>query len=255
MVDIPPLAAHPPLAHDVAAHRGSPVRYAFPDNSIAAIESASQSSIPFIEIDVRLSQQGDLFLFHDGSLKSSNSFSPARLHGLPIGSLSREQRSEVFLDRNRSLTIPTFEAALSAMQTGSGALQVDLKGESDQLALRVLEVAQSMGLMSRVLIQVRSPDRVAIIRKSFPEARILARCVSPEALQIAIAQRVEYVELERWISSEAISAAHRAGIKVLINLATSRLDESASWEYFRSRGVDSIMSDRAAEHNASTPNR
>lgn len=255
MVDIPPLVAQRPLARVVAAHRGPPMHGDLPDNSLAAITSSVQHKIPFIEVDVRLSHEGELFLFHDGSLTPGNSFSPSRLHGRPIQSLSHEERSEAFLNKERSLAIPSFESALSAIREGSSSLQVDLKGESDALVRQVIETAQSMGLLSRVLVQVRNPERVAMLRKSFPAARILARCLSPHDLKSAIAQQVEFVELERWISSDAIADAHRAGIQVLINVATSRLDESATWEYFRSRGVDSITSDRAAEHLLVTPLR
>jgi hypothetical protein len=66
-----------------------------------------------------------------------------------------------------------------------------------------------------------------------------------EDLKSALRYNVEFVELEQWISSDGIALAHASQANVLINLAGSRLDEPQTWQYLRSRGVDSITTDRA----------
>jgi glycerophosphoryl diester phosphodiesterase len=253
MVDVGPLARTQPIDCLVTAHRGALKREAdglgkFPDNSLPALAASVANGIPLVEVDVRLSDEGELFLFHDGSLSSSNSYSPSHLHGVPIARLTRAERAPVWLDASNQVAIPTLDEALTVVARSSTALQLDFKGESDTLVFAALELVVKRGMLSQVVLQIRSPERVARIKQRYPTARILARCVTFEQLQRVLTVGVELVELERWVSSEAINLAHAQRVKVLLNIATSRLDEPETWEYLRSRGIDVIMSDRAGEH-------
>jgi len=248
MVDVGPLDPLPTLRHVEVAHRGNITRPALPDNSLAALRASLQAGLEFLEVDVRRADDGVLFLFHDGSFSRSNSNAPSRLRGVPIAQISSAERNTVSLDDDRKETIPTLADALSLVQESSGTsssatLQLDLKGESDTLVLAALELVQARGLLSRVLVQLRTPERVALALATYPHARILARCTSHEQLTQALKYPIEAVELERWISSEAIRETHARGVLVAVNIAGSRLDEPNTHAYFRSRGVDMIMTD------------
>jgi hypothetical protein len=192
--------------------------------------------------------EGDLFLFHDGSLSSANSYSPRHLRGIPMSRLTRQERAGVTLDPQGKILIPTLNDALSVVANSGTALQVDFKGESDELAFAALELISKRKLLAQVVFQIRSAERADAIKRRYPHARILVRCLNYEQLEQALRVGVEFVELERWVSSEAIASAHARGVKVLANIASSRLDESTTWHYLRSRGIDVIMSDRAREH-------
>lgn len=255
LADIGPLDEQTPRAHITVAHRGSihsPTSDGsrIPDNSLPALRQAITFGVEFLEVDVRQSADGSLFLFHDGSLSRANSYAPSRVRGVPIGSLASSERTAVPLDSAGVVGIPTLADALSLIERSSNTtLQLDLKGESDSLALSVLELVRARGLLHRVLLQLRSPERIALVLAHHPTARVLARCTSLEQLHLALQYRVEVVELERWITSEAVRRAHERGVLVAINIAGSRLDEPSTWEYLRSRGVDMIMSDKAHLHN------
>jgi glycerophosphoryl diester phosphodiesterase len=245
VVDFPPLAPASPRIYAVAAHRGVLNGGTLPDNSLTAIRQSINAGVPFIELDVRRSEEGELFVFHDGSFHRDNSEAPSELRGRPIQSLSRTERESVYLDEGRTATIPTLAQALDAVQGSQSTLQLDLKGESDLLAKSTLDLAASRGQLLQVLVQIQSPERVGMVRTHYPAARILARCRSMEDLKSALRYNVEFVELEQWISSDGIALAHASQANVLINLAGSRLDEPQTWQYLRSRGVDSITTDRA----------
>jgi glycerophosphoryl diester phosphodiesterase len=254
MVDVGPLDRTQSIDCLVTAHRGAPLRQRnglgeLPDNSLPALRESVVQSVSFAEVDVRLSTEGDLFLFHDGSLSSANSFSPRHLHGVPVGQLTRQERALAALDQERRISIPTLDDALTVVAGSRTALQVDLKGESDEVAFSTVELVAKRGLLLQVVFQIRSAERAARIKQRYPQARILVRCLNQEQLRQALQVGVEFVELERWVNSEAIRQAHTRGIKVLVNLATSRLDEPITWRYLRSRGIDVIMSDRAHEHS------
>jgi hypothetical protein len=170
------------------------------------------------------------------------------LRGIPVAQIASSARSTVTLDAAQKEAIPTLADALSLIQYSSNSkdlstLQLDLKGESEALILAVLELAQSRGMLNKVILQIRTPEHIALALANYPHARILARCRSHAQLSAALKHPIEAVELERWISSEAIRQAHARGVLVAVNLATSRLDEATTHEYLRSRGVDMIMTD------------
>jgi glycerophosphoryl diester phosphodiesterase len=266
-----PLPQNPSIARLETAHRGSLHSKDYPswENSLPALKSAVSARVPFLEVDLRLSDNQqidhqpnevasrldaeltndrDLFLFHDSRLRRNNSFAPRELYGRSIQSLSRAERESVSLDRNRFVEIPTLDQAIGVVmqEDSQSSLQLDLKGESDRLALRALDVIARRGALRRVLLQIRDVKRIERIKSSYPTARILARCTDIAQVENALALGVEVVELERWISEEALLKAHAHRALVLINVASSRFDNLSSWSYLRSRGVDVIMTDHAA---------
>ena len=245
MADIGPLDEETPLEHLTVAHRGNIDKGSLPDNSLPALRASIAAGVGFLEVDVRRANDGTLFLFHDGSFARSNSHAPAHLRGIPVADVSSADRRAVTLDSSGRIAIPTLADALSLIERSEGTLQLDLKGESDALTLAVLELVSARGLLHRVLLQLRSPERAALVLKNYPTARVLVRCKTFEALQQALQHRVEVVELERWITSAAVRLAHARGVLVAVNIAGSRLDEPNTWGYLRSRGVDMIMTDRA----------
>lgn len=253
MPELESLAPAQPLARLTTAHRGNLNRGTYPDNSIPAIQEAISAQVPLLEVDVRRSYNGELFLFHDRNVLRRNSYAAPSGQGRPIQSLTSEERQRVFLDSNRTIHVPTLTEALDTIRNTQSSLQIDLKQESDDLMLHVLRVISERNQLSQVLLQVRRPSRISVARAAFPKARILARCRSRKALDTALANRVEFVELEGWVTSEAIAHAHNANTKVLINVAESDVDEASTWRYLRSRGVDSLMTDRADLANETLP--
>jgi glycerophosphoryl diester phosphodiesterase len=249
MVDVGPLSAQRALVSMAVAHRGNLHRGALPDNSAPALLEAMNAGVPLLEVDVRRSREGELFLFHDGSIQSGNSYAPRDLVGRPAQGLSRRERERVFLDRGRAIPIPTLEDALRLVQASQGSsLQLDFKGESDELVFAALDLVVQRDMLSRVVVQLRSVERVQAVKQHYPGVRISARCRDSVQLKTALERGVEMVELERWVSSEAIRAAHATNTRVLLNIAGTRLDEPSTWRYLRSRGVDVIMSDYADRH-------
>jgi len=253
MADIGPLDEQPVLDFITVAHRGNIQKGRIPGNSLPALRASIETGVSFLEVDVRRSNDGALFLFHDGSFSRSNSSAPAHLRGIPVGTIASSERATVTLDNSVSIAVPTLADALSLIERSKSTLQLDLKGESDALTFAVLELVSARGLLHRVLLQLRSPERVALVLANYPTARVLARCKSPKQLQQVLQYRVEVVELERWLTSDAVRLAHAQGVLVAVNIAGSRLDEPNTWGYLRSRGVDMIMTDRANERGASAP--
>ena len=200
----------------------------------------------FLEVDVRRGRDGTLFIFHDASLQDTNFASPQELKGKRVQELTLSERESVRLDKAGAAHIPTLKEALDVVsQTKTATLQIDLKGESDELVQAVIELLKQEKKLARAVIQLKSPERIQRIRTKEPAVRVLARCKNMSQIDQAIAARVEFVELERWITAEAIAKCHAANITVVLNVAAPQYDKQETWEFFRARGVDSLMTDYA----------
>jgi glycerophosphoryl diester phosphodiesterase len=234
----------PALIRETVAHRGS-LHEGLPDNSLPALADSARRGVRYLEVDVRLSREGPLFLFHDGSLRRENSSGPKDLFGRPVQELSLTEIAQIRLDPAETIGVPLLSEALKTLAGTATSLQLDLKGESDELLHAVVTEIAKAHASGRVVIQIRSPARVARLRRSHPSIRILARCKDDQQLDGAIAAGVDFVELERWITADGVARAHRAKIPVLINVAGSRYDEPEMWRLLRSRGVDLIMTNHA----------
>lgn len=243
--DFEHLPLQTPIHRYTIAHRGS-LHERYPDNSIPAIKESISHGVLFLEVDVRKGADGALFIFHDGSLKKNNFASPDNLTGRSVQELTPAERSSVRLDTEGAIHIPTLKEVLDVIsESKTSTLQIDLKGESDELLQSVIDLLKREKKLSRAIIQIKSPERIRYIRATEPNARILARCKDATQLEQAIAAHVEFVELERWITAEAVTQCHHANITVVLNLAAPPYDNRATWEFFRARGVDSLMTDHA----------
>lgn len=244
MIDVPPLKSQNTIADFEVAHRGN-LHKGLPDNSLSAISEAAMAGVPFLEVDVRRALDGELFLFHDSRLTTHNSYAPRILRGRHIQQLTTLERAQAYLDREQTIMIPTLRQALLQLQGTGSSLQLDLKGESDPMLKDVLEVVKATQSANHVVVQIRDLNRIPLARRLMPSIRIIARCRTESQLRDAVALGVTAVELERWVSEQAIEYAHEHGVLVALNVASSRLDNESTKAYFRSRGIDSLMSDYA----------
>ena len=244
--DLKVIPEQPALHRYTIAHRGS-LHEGLPDNSILALKDALANGVSFLEVDVRQSSSGELFLFHDGSAQTTNSFAPSSLIGRPIQELSSDERSQIKLNREGTSGIPLLIEALDLLPNHGAMLQLDLKAESDELLSAVVNILKKERKLDRVVVQIRNHGRIARLRAEEPTVRISARCVDATQFLQAVSEKVSFVELERWMTAEAIQTAHNNGIVVTFNVAGSRYDEPTIWHMLRARGVDSIMTNHAVD--------
>lgn len=122
----------------VIAHRGSSM--VAPENTLAAVKQSLIDGADYVEIDVRLSSDNQVMLYHDRSL--------ARLTGdnREFGDLTRDELSHYdvgswFGDAFQNETIPALEEALEVVR-GKAGLMIDMKplpGQEQALADAVID--------------------------------------------------------------------------------------------------------------------
>lgn len=130
------------LRDDVAiiAHRGSSA--AAPENTLSAIEQASADRAHYVEVDVRLTADGEAVLYHDRSLQRLTGDSRL-LHEMSLEALRRFDVGSWFGDAYVGERVPTLDEAFAAVR-GKSALMIDMKPEPGEEAALVKAVLDSL---------------------------------------------------------------------------------------------------------------
>lgn len=189
------------------AHRGSSM--AAPENTLAAVEQAMVDRADYVEIDVRLTADGGVVLYHDRSLQRLTG-DPRNVRDLTLEELQAFDVGSWFGDAFVGERIPTLDETLQAVR-GRSALMIDMKPDpGGELALveavlesiRREEAAREQCLdmlspvqsttrcgnpdvISETRVAVMSPAVVQMVKEREPELRVtlLAQLVMPGTLE------------------------------------------------------------------------
>ncbi|MCE8051110.1 glycerophosphodiester phosphodiesterase [Halomonas daqingensis] len=153
----------------VIAHRGSSM--AAPENTLAAIERAVEDRSHYVEIDVRLSADGEVVLYHDRSLQRLTG-DPRNVRDLTLEELRQFDVGSWFGDAFVGERIPTLDEAFAAVR-GRSALMIDMKPDPGLEEALVEAVIDS-------LHRENEARRECLARASAAEA---ARCGTPDAAE------------------------------------------------------------------------
>lgn len=247
----------------IIAHRGSSI--AAPENTLAAVERAVGEGADYIEIDVRLSADGEVVLFHDRSLRRLTGDS-RNVQDLSLAELKTIDVGSWFGDTFAGETIPTLDETLTLVRGRSG-LMIDMKpdpGQEQALTLAVLdaldrESAARQACRSATLASERSRCGNPAV---YAEARLAAMSVNimemikqhkPEARVTLLAQLIMPGTLDRR-RFDALGLRHNRITANEIRLANELGYEVHAWTVNdRARmsqlidlGVDAIITDRPA---------
>ncbi|MDN5314842.1 MAG: glycerophosphoryl diester phosphodiesterase [Clostridiales bacterium] len=154
----------------IAAHRGDPVNA--PENTIPAIESAILLAVDYVEIDVQLTADNELILFHDSTTRRFNgenrvvsSMTLAEIQSVDVGSW--------FSAAFAGVSPPSLEEVIKQVD-GRANLLIDVKLTGDPVATaRVLaDLISEYNFYESCMVQSFSPRLLAEVRKISPEIKI-----------------------------------------------------------------------------------
>ena len=244
----------------ITAHRGSSI--AAPENTMAAIEQAILDGADFTEVDVRLTADDQVILYHDRTLQRLTG-DPRNVRDLTLEELQQFDVGSWFGDAFVGEHMPSLDEALAHTRTQS-PLMIDLKpdpGRELDLVDAVLEslrrenlarqecrdVAQqppqgcgSEDVHDDVLIATMSPSLVREIKAREPQLRttLLAQFVLPGTLD-----RSSFDALglrHNRVSDGEIRAARYYGYE----LHTWTINDRSRMSQLIDMGVDNIITDR-----------
>ncbi len=189
------------------AHRGSSM--AAPENTLAAVEQAIVDRADYVEIDVRLTADGEVVVYHDRSLQRLTGDS-RNVRDLTLEELQTFDVGSWFGHAFIGERIPTLDETLETVR-GRSALMIDMKPDpgaelalveavlesirreatAREQCLDMLSPAQSTtrcgdpDVIGETRVAVMSPGVVQMVKEREPELRVtlLAQLVMPGTLE------------------------------------------------------------------------
>jgi len=211
----------------IVAHRGRHGAGNLRENTIAAIRAAAEWGAGAIEIDVRLTADGEVVLLHDATLE--------RLWGdaRAVSDMTWQELRRVGGDE---LRIPSLAEALSVAAECGSALVIDMDHAAP--ARPAARIVRDAGLEARAE-WCGATDAMLIVREELPDAVIHQEWQTPDAPDdVALAAlRPAYVNAQHLlVGARFVEAVHALGARV----ACWTVDDPAQAAHLADLGVDSI---------------
>lgn len=242
----------------VVAHRGL-VENGSPENSLTSIRRAARAGVPMVEIDIRTTADGVLFLMHDTTLRRTTGLD-AEVRESTWAEIQALTLIGGDPDDPESLEVPSFARALAVAREEGVALYLDIK-DADPAA--IVEAVRDAEWMDQSLFR-RGVASLEGIRAVAPEAWVLAPIDSLEDAREA-AQRLSplrVVEVTRPAADpDLVAALIEEGLVVqqdvmaggdAVWIITGR---TSGWESFVDAGVRLLQTDLPVELMAFLANR
>ncbi len=213
----------------IVAHRGASSDR--PEGTLCALQQAIEIGATTVEIDVRTSKDGVLFLLHDATVdRTTNGQGPAS--ALTMAELKKLDAGSWFDEKYRGEQIPTLREAL---QLCSGKINVllDLKEQGDQYNKAVSQEVLNFGDPQRTLVGVRSVSQAKQFRRLLPKAQQLGFIPGPDQIDDFAKAGVEIIRLwPKWLSGhrddKLVKQIRTHGLQLHLNGKTGELQETLS---------------------------
>lgn len=220
----------------VLAHRGA--RRDAPENTLLAFETALNQGADGVELDVRMSADGELIVHHDEEVRTAKGAHVAlgKLSGSQIRALRTESGEPV----------PTLrEVLLFGARTGA-LLNVELKADVRAPLFMAREAARQICVHGGdgVLLSSFSPAQVWLLSRCLPELPVALllheeQTVLPHLLPLALLGAVGVHAQLEMLSDELLVRARRAG--ALFNVWT--VNKPSDAVRLAQQGVDALITD------------
>lgn len=202
---------------NIVAHRGA--MHERPENTMAAFKRAHESGADIVEIDLRTSSDGHLFILHDSTLDRTTD-GEGEAADLILEELQGLDAGSWFGSEYAGERIPSFREVLEWAAEEDVVLLLDLKESGPEFAGNVAGEIQEYGVEENMVVGVRSPEQVVEFRERLPNARQLAFMRSPDDIEAYAEEGVDVLRLWlRWLDEEPGLAdrVRQTGKKLMIN--------------------------------------
>ena len=234
------------------AHRGASSTH--PENTLEAMHAAVDVGADFVELDVRLTADGELVVIHDFDV-SRTTLGTGLIHQM---TLSQVKALDASGERGLGLEVPTFEEVLRDL-SGRVGIDVEIKnlpGEPafdsprEAVAQECVRLIRETGFEGPLIASSFNwlpIERVREIAPGIPTGFITSSLIDPWAVLVyARTHGHEFILPQAPAIFEAgqrfIDAAHDAGVRV----GTWTVDDGEAVESLFAMGVDAIATNDPA---------
>ncbi|WP_339490426.1 glycerophosphodiester phosphodiesterase [Pseudomonas sp. EL_65y_Pfl2_R95] len=171
----------------VIAHRGG--RGLWPENSLFAFQRASALGVDMLEMDIRLSSDGQLVVIHDETVDRTTddegpvaNFTLAQLQQMDAGYNWSADGGQSYPYRDQGIGIPSFESVLQAEP--EIAKVIELKTADTALVDKLCESLNTYSQRERVIIASYYESSLQRLRERCPG---VATSASPNSVRLFLA--------------------------------------------------------------------
>lgn len=211
------------------AHRGDSSRYR--ENTLESINSAIENGANVVEIDVRLSKDGEVIVVHDATLE--------RLWGTnkDVSNLTWSEISKITTDGYR---IPLLKEVLQLFRGKASMLMIDM--EVTDPAMPAVEIVRGSEISFDQITWCGNTQAMHLVRRAAPEAQIWMAWDKFELPTQADIEELKPTYLNfnySMVDKRVVEHIHSLGCKVSVWTVQDR----PSMRWAAAIGVDSITSD------------
>lgn len=238
----PHLPAAAKRVTQIIAHRGASAER--PECTMSAVERAIEVDATAVEVDVRTSRDGKLFILHDATLdRTTNGSGPAS--DLTLHHLQQLDAGSYFDPAYRGQRIPSL-AEVASKCRGKIDLLLDLKEQGNDYDAQVVAVVREHGDPTKTIVGVRSVAQAKRFRKLLPQARQLALIPAVDQIEAFAEAGSETIRLwPRWLAEGdgPVQRVRAAGKQLHLN---GTMGEPAETRKLLEFAPDSLSSDHPA---------
>jgi glycerophosphoryl diester phosphodiesterase len=153
----------------VIGHRGLPS--SAPENTIESAKEAVAAGVDCIELDVRLSSDGEIYIYHDNDLSSLttgsgtvNSHTAAELDKLKV----LRSGSYGTFEKYSKVKLPSLREFFEALKDDDVMFFIEIKEEAGNISQKVADMVQEFGLTRRCCMITFLSSQVSAFQKALP---------------------------------------------------------------------------------------
>lgn len=222
------------------AHRGD--ESVGPDNSLSALKVLIEFGLPLIEIDVRWTDSGYLFLFHDSRVSNLNSGGPEDLLGRATRGMKEPELRRLKLANGES--VPSFREALELIKGSASVYQLDMKSKSRYFLDAMLREIYQAKAREHVIIQAYSTRVLKYLRTYHPTIAVLARTRSLSGIEAVLPYSPEIIQVDaEWMTDAVVAKVREGKSRLLVKMLGEDKDSPEQWREVLDRGADIVLTD------------
>lgn len=230
----------------IVAHRGAS-GYA-PENTMAAFELAVQMDADYIELDVRMSKDGELVVLHDETVERTTN-GAGNVRDYTLSELKALDAGSYFAPGYAKETIPTLQEVLDRFQGRIGLL-IEVKASPSYTGLedKVVRLFEQYDDRENIVIQSFDAELARAIYARLPDipVGVLISAEQPPLTDAALDDIASYAAYINYnvelLDAETVKKVHDRNRKVMAWTIRKETDEAR----IKRLGVDGIITDYPA---------
>ncbi len=223
----------------IVAHRGASMER--PEGTLAAIRRSIEVGATAVEVDVRTSRDGELFLLHDATLDRTTN-GKGQASALSLEALQKLDAGSWYNEIYKGEKILSLKEAAAVCREKIDLL-LDLKEQGEDYDQKVVATIREHGDPARTIVGVRSVAQAERFRELLPEAKQLALIPEVGDIEAFAKAGTDVIRLwPKWLVTDDQPAerVRATGKRLHLNGKTGSVDEVLTLLRHR---PDSLLSD------------